>query len=201
MIIVFAAPKGGVGKTTIISQLRHYLPKDTRYLDLDYNQGLYRKLPELKQIKPEQIDLEYIDKVMEKYYDNGLLVIDCGGYMTSAVLTALAKCDKIYMPMQLGETNDDAPSKFNDILSNLEEQMDYHYKAFTFFTNVTWNTNRKNLTERLTGLANIEPLPFAISYDADIKKLKQSKKPRAINEITLLANPLARLITPGIDGG
>ena len=186
MIVVFTAPKGGVGKTSIVKQLSFYLPKTTQYLDLDFNQGL-SDVMKLKQPDPQEIDVDYIESLLPKYYDDGLLVIDCGGYMTDAVMTAIAKSDKIYTPVKQGDTNKKIAEKMKGYLSELAEQMDFDYQTHCFYTDVAWNANREKLVESLTGIDHITPLPIAISTNGEIRRLKKSKNERTVEEMTFLA--------------
>lgn len=50
----------------------------------------------LKQPDPQKIDVDYIESLLPDFYDDSLLVIDCSGYMTDVVMTAIAKRNNIY---------------------------------------------------------------------------------------------------------
>ncbi|ENP8454020.1 hypothetical protein WAX87_16055 [Photobacterium damselae subsp. damselae] len=49
----------------------------------------------LKQPDPQEINVDYIEKLQPNFYDDGLLVIGCCGYMTDAVMTAIANREKL----------------------------------------------------------------------------------------------------------
>ncbi|WIH28739.1 hypothetical protein [Photobacterium damselae] len=117
----------------------------------------------LKQPDPQEINVDYIEKLQPNFYDDGLLVIGCGGYMTDAVMTATVKCDKIYTPVKQGDTNKKIAEKMKIYLSELAEQMDFDYQTHYFYTEEAWNANREKLVESLTSIDHITPLPIAIS--------------------------------------
>ncbi|HIF9120298.1 TPA: hypothetical protein ACX6SG_000550 [Photobacterium damselae] len=69
IIVVFTAPKGGVSKTSIVKQLSFYLPKNTQYLDLDFNKG-FSDVMKLKQPDPQEINVDYIENLLPNFYND-----------------------------------------------------------------------------------------------------------------------------------
>lgn len=190
MIVVFGAAKGGCGKTTIVSQLASYLPTDTRYLDVDINNGGLMKIKEIAQPAPIDVSIEYLEALLPEFYDEGLLVIDCGGFISPQALEVFSKADKIYTPIKIGATFKDLPRMMDQYLADISKELDHTFKARIFFTDVAWNANREKLKASLPVLPHITPLDFAITSNRQVKDCVTSNNFRVVKEMTLLAEDI-----------
>lgn len=186
MIIVMFAPKGGTGKTTLSYYLSPYLPKDTQYLDLAKNADLSKKLV-LDQPKPTRITKDYLNALLPRFYNDGVLVIDCGGYDSELSLLAMSKSDRIVFPMQQGFTNEDKPELLNSTLVQLSKQMDYKFTALTVWNSLHPNTNIQPLNELLSPYEHLEVLPWGIRQNAAIRDGKELKHPVVQDQLKRLA--------------
>lgn len=190
MIIVFGAAKGGCGKTTIVSQLKHYLPSDTRYIDIDINNGGLVKIQEMVQPAPIDVSIEYLDDLLPQFYDKGLLVVDCGGFISPQALEVISKADKIYTPIKQGRTFEDLPHAMQTYLGRMSADLEHHFTTRMFFTDVAWNANRERLKASIPTLPNIVPLDFAITSNRQIKQCVKTDNPRSLAELTQLAEDI-----------
>ena len=168
MIVVMFAPKGGTGKTTLTYHLSKLLPTGTRFLDLADNNDLSKKLV-LDQPKPNRITKDYLNALLPKFYDEGLLIIDCGGYASSLVLECMAKSDKIIFPIKQGMTNKDKPEILNNTLVQLSDQLDFDFKAITVWNDIHPSTKLEPLNSSLSDYKHLQPVPFKIRSNVALR--------------------------------
>lgn len=113
MIITFASPKGGVGKSTLCASLAGALAhrsNPVHILDLDLNETLYRwytnhqpNIPGLtvEVVKPDpDIFSSAIDRI---YQDDRFILIDLAGQLDAIMLHAAAVSNLVITPAKLSE--------------------------------------------------------------------------------------------------
>jgi len=114
MIITFASPKGGVGKSTLCASLAGALAhrkNPVHILDLDLNETLYRwytnhqpNIPGLtvEVVKPDpDIFSNAIDRIWNKV--DGFIIIDLAGQLDAIMLHAAAVSNLVITPAKLSE--------------------------------------------------------------------------------------------------
>jgi chromosome partitioning protein len=111
-IIVFASPKGGVGKSTLCLALAGALVKAhsrVSILDLDQNQTLYgwqtRHEPNIPGLSVEAVMPDVFTEVLERECNAGhdFLMLDVAGSADRMMLLAASAADLIITPARLSE--------------------------------------------------------------------------------------------------
>lgn len=190
MITAFYVAKGGTGKTALAHQLRFYLPKNTAFLDLDFNEGLSCLL-DIEQPKPSVINEKFIEEALSKFYDNERhLIVDCSGYPTDAVLNALARADNIIVPITKSPTTTHTFEKTNEALSDLSKQINFKLTGNVLWNRVNWNSSIEKLNADVPKSKYLQNLPFFIPQDAAIASGEKSYKAKTVKPIKQLVKLL-----------
>jgi chromosome partitioning protein len=155
-IIVFASPKGGVGKSTLCLALAGALAKQgakVRILDIDQNQTLYswytRHQPEIKSLSVAAVMPDVFAEVLQGEYTAGhdIILIDVAGTADRVMLLAASAADLIVTPARLSEPDIQQATRLlaevemmtrqfkqripHQILVNDMDTLDPHYQRHT----------------------------------------------------------------------
>lgn len=140
MIINVAHTKGGVGKTTISTNLAVDLEADLLDLDLQNSSILFSKLGDNRKInfiQGKSLTKPQLDKLVSLYRSNKdkMLVVDSGGYDSDIVRYMIANSDIVITPMAPSQVELFGLKNFDKIIKKIEEVVPL--KAYILFTRVT----------------------------------------------------------------
>jgi chromosome partitioning protein len=202
MIITLAHQKGGVGKSTLATNLAATLGADILDLDLQRSCQLWNRsrkaagLPELTCHTPNTA-AEAKSIIANYKGSNGLLVVDCGGFDSETNRVALALSNIILTPVSPSQIELYGLQNFMKILKEASQQL-----GREIVTNVVINnadSRSKAAIEEVQAFiqsANyLELMETVIHWRSDFKKayafgqsvLELNGKGKAAAEITALA--------------
>lgn len=141
MIINVAHTKGGVGKTTISTNLAVDLEADLLDLDLQNSSILFSKLGNKRKInfiQGKSLTKPQLDKLVALYKSDKdkMLVVDSGGYDSDIVRYMIANSDIVITPMAPSQVELFGLKNFDKIVKKIEEVVPA-LKAYILFTRVT----------------------------------------------------------------
>lgn len=140
MIINVAHTKGGVGKTTVATNLAINLNADLLDLDLQNSSILFSKLGNERKInfiQGKTLNKPQLDKLVAIYKSNQnkMLVVDSGGYDSDIIRYMMANSDIVITPMAPSQVELFGLKNFDKIIKRIEEVVPL--KTYILFTRVT----------------------------------------------------------------
>lgn len=169
-MIAVAHNKGGVGKTTTITQLAGAM-SPALIIDLDAHQGISiinrQREPEQQWNVVVPRDAAHLHKLLEAGHD-GLVLIDCGGFDSTRTRAAIACADLLICP-----SNDDLSEqiglvKMHDVVKEISQAMGRHITAQVLMTRT--NPARRNyqgIAEQLAQQPHMTLMRSRLSRRAD----------------------------------
>lgn len=141
MIINIAHTKGGVGKTTISTNLAINLNADILDLDLQNSSILFSKLGtdrKINFIQGKTFTKSQLDKLVAIYKHNQdkMLIVDSGGYDSDIIRYMIANSDIVITPIAPSQVELFGLKNFDKIIKKIEEVVP-SLKSYILFTRVT----------------------------------------------------------------
>jgi chromosome partitioning protein len=217
-IIVFASPKGGVGKSPLCLALAGALAKQgakVRILDIDQNQTLYswytRHQPDIKGLSVAAIMPDVFAEALQQEYTAGhdIILIDVAGTADRVMLLAASAADLIITPARLSEPDIQQATRLlaevemmtrqfkqripHQILVNDMDTLDPHYQRHTLAELTRLNLPRfETLIYKRAAYRESfmtgKPPHFADKSRAAVKK--------TVEEIDALADEVMAIVNP-----
>ncbi|MGL5596617.1 MAG: ParA family protein [Aeromonas sp.] len=169
-MIAVAHNKGGVGKTTTITQLAGAM-SPSLIIDLDAHQGISiinrQREPEQQWNVVVPRDDTHLRRLLDAEHD-GMVLIDCGGFDSTRTRAAIACADLLICP-----SNDDLSEqiglvKMHDVVKEISQAVGRHISAKVLMTRT--NPARRNyqaISEQLAQQPHMTLMRSRLSRRAD----------------------------------
>lgn len=170
MKIAVAHNKGGVGKTTTITQLAGAM-SPAMIIDLDAHQGISIINQQREQAHQWNVVVPRDDKHLRQLLEDdqeGLVLIDCGGFDSTRTRAAIACADLLICPSNDDLSEQIGLAKMHDVVREISQAARRHITAYVLMTRT--NPARRNyqaIAEQLAQQPHMAMMRSRLSRRAD----------------------------------